>query len=69
MPIDRLVHLYAGIHETHGLHPQQKEALLWLIADLQQEITDVSKTPEEHAHSIARVTDISAHEATRGDFL
>jgi hypothetical protein len=65
MLMDCLVQLEARIHETQGLNPQQKEDLLWLISDLKQEIAGLSKTHEEHAHSIARFTDISAHEATR----
>jgi hypothetical protein len=65
MPIVTLVQLEARLQETHGLNPRQKEELLHLISDLKQEIAGLSKTHEEHAHSIARFTDISAHEATR----
>jgi Domain of unknown function (DUF4404) len=65
MPIDSLVQLEARIQETPCLNLQQKEELLRLLADLNQEIAALSETHEEHAHSIARFTDVSAHEATR----
>lgn len=65
MPIDSLVQLEARLQEAHGLDPRQKEELLRLISDLKQEITALSETHAEHAHSIARFTDLSAHEATR----
>jgi methyl-accepting chemotaxis protein len=65
MPIDSLEQLEARIRETHGLNAQQKDELLRLLADLKQEIADLSETHAEHVHSIARFTDISAHEATR----
>jgi hypothetical protein len=65
MPIDSLVQLEARIHEAHHLNPDQKQELLRLLSDLKQEIAALSETHEEHAHSIARFTAISAHEATR----
>jgi uncharacterized coiled-coil DUF342 family protein len=65
MPIDSLEQLEVRLQETYSLNPQQKDELLRLLADLKQEIADLSKTHEEHAHSIARFTDLSAHEATR----
>lgn len=65
MPIDRLVQLEARLQETHGLNLRQKEEFLRLISDLKQEIADLAETHEEHAHSIARFTDISTHEATK----
>jgi hypothetical protein len=57
--------LEVKLQGTHGLNPRQKEELLRLLSDLKQEIADVSKTHEEQAHSIARFTDLFAHEATR----
>ena len=65
MPVDSLVQLEARIHDAQGLNPQQKEEFLRLLTDLKQEITALSETHAEHAHSIARFTDLSAHEATR----
>src|SRR5215510_8310939 len=65
MPIDSLLQLEARLQEIHGLNPRQKEELLRLLSDLKQEISELSKTHEEHAHSIVRFTDLSAHEATR----
>jgi hypothetical protein len=65
MPTDSLGQLEARIQETQGLNPQQKAELLRLLAELKQEIAALSETQAEHAHSIARFTDLSAHEATR----
>src|SRR5262245_37676915 len=65
MPIDSLAQLEVRIHESQGLNPQQKAELLRLISDLKREIAALSTTHSEHAHSIARFTDLSAHEATR----
>jgi Domain of unknown function (DUF4404) len=65
MPVDSLVQLEARIHDAQGLNPQQKEEFLRLLTDLKREIARLSETHAEHAHSIARFTDLSAHEATK----
>ena len=65
MSMDSLAKLEARIQESHGLNPQQKEELVTLLSDLKHAIAELSKTHEEHAESIARFTDMSAHEATR----
>jgi Domain of unknown function (DUF4404) len=65
MPLDSLAQLEARIHETQSLNPPQKDELLRLLTDLKREIAALSTTHAEHAHSIVRFTDLSAHEATR----
>lgn len=44
-----------------------KDELLNLITNLKTEIDDLSKTHREHADSIVRFTELSAHEATRNE--
>jgi hypothetical protein len=65
MPLDRLAHLEAGISETQGRDPRQKEALIRLLSDLKPEMANASKTHDKPAQHMARLTDISAHQATR----
>jgi hypothetical protein len=65
MPIDTMAKLEANIEESQRLNPSQKAELLTLLAALKGEIADLVTTHEEHAHSITRFTDLSAHEATR----
>jgi hypothetical protein len=65
MPADTMAKLEAKIQETQHLNPSQKAELLTLLAALKGEIADLVTTHEEHAHSITRFTDLSAHEATR----
>jgi hypothetical protein len=65
MSLDSLTTLETKIQEATGLNAQHKTELLNLLADLKDEIADLSTTSVEHAHSITSFTDISAHEATK----
>ena len=65
MSLDSLTRLESKIQEATDLSLQHKIELLNLLADLKQELADLSTTSAEHAQSIRSFTDISAHEATR----
>jgi phage I-like protein len=62
---ETLSQIEARIRNAEAVKPESKEELLKLLATLQQEVADLSRTHEEHAQSIAGFTAISAHEATR----
>jgi len=53
------------IKKADALKSQERTALLKLIGELKVEITNLSKTHEEEANSIAGFTQITAHEALR----
>jgi hypothetical protein len=65
MPIDHMAQLEATIREHDGLTPQQKAELFAQLAALKADIAALATTPEGHAPRTARVTDVSAQEATR----
>jgi hypothetical protein len=65
MSIDKMAKLEAMIRENERLNPQQKAELFAQLAALKEEIAALATTHEEHAHRMARFTDLSAHEATR----
>ncbi len=49
-----------------SLGEEEKKELLKLLSTLETEVLDLSKTHPEEAESIAGFTQVSAHEATRG---
>lgn len=53
------------IQGSESIKEERREELLQLLATLKSEVAELSKTHDEHAQSIARFTEISAHEATR----
>lgn len=53
------------IKKTKLIQGGNKDELLKLVAELKSEITELAKTHPEHAESIARFADLSAHEAVR----
>ena len=53
------------IQSSESIKPERREELLQLLSKLKAEVAELSKTHEEHAQSIAKFTDLSAHEATR----
>jgi hypothetical protein len=57
--------LEATIREHDRLTPQQKAELFAQLAALKADIAALATTPAGHAHRRARVTDVSAQEATR----
>lgn len=53
------------IRQNNSLNEENKTELLNLLATLQPEITEISKTQAEHAESIAGFIERSTHEALR----
>jgi hypothetical protein len=62
---DTVSQIEARIRSADAVKDDRKEELLRLLDTLKSEVADLSKTHGEHAQSIARFTEISAHEATR----
>lgn len=50
-----------------GVKDESKTELLTLLGTLKSEVAELSKTHDEVAQSIAGFTQVSAHEATRGE--
>jgi hypothetical protein len=65
MAIENIATLEAKIRASNGLNAQQRAELLALLAELNREIVELSKTHQEHATSIASFTDLTAQEAMR----
>jgi len=57
--------LEAQLREAGNLSPERKAELLQLISTLKSEVSELSKTNEEEAQSIARFAEVSTLEATR----
>ncbi|HOX57944.1 MAG TPA: DUF4404 family protein [Candidatus Paceibacterota bacterium] len=53
------------IRSVEAVKEERRQELLELLGTLKSEVAELSKTHEEQAQSIARFTDVSAHEATR----
>jgi len=62
---DRIQKIEARINGTENISPETKTELIQLLTALRAEIAALPPTAEEDAHSIARFTEASAHEATR----
>lgn len=62
-----LADLSASLHRAESLSPEKRNELHELLATLEREVSDLSKTHSEHAKSITGFTSLSAHEATRGE--
>ena len=54
------------IANADSMGEEEKKELLKLLSTLETEVLDLSKTHPEEAESIAGFTQVSAHEATRG---
>jgi phosphoenolpyruvate carboxylase len=54
------------IESTDSVKSKDKQELLKLLSALETEIVSLSKTHPEHAESITGFTNVSTHEATRG---
>lgn len=50
-----------------AVKPEDREALVRLLATLRAEVDELARTHADEARSIAGFTDVSAHEATRGE--
>ncbi|MDJ0625115.1 MAG: DUF4404 family protein [Candidatus Caenarcaniphilales bacterium] len=53
------------LKESPNMQPQRKEDLLALLEKLKLEVSSLSETNQDDAHSIVKLTDLSAHEATK----
>lgn len=53
------------LRDTQSLNESNRSEILNLLSTLKIEIADFSKTNNEQAESITRLTGLSAHEATR----
>jgi prefoldin subunit 5 len=62
---DTLSKIEARIRSSDAIKDERKQELLQLIGTLKSEVSNLSKTHEEHAESIAAFTEASAREATR----
>lgn len=62
---ETIARIEARISETGTIQEEEKTELIKLLSELKAEVTELSQTHKEQAESIARFTDISAHEATR----
>lgn len=56
----------AKLRGADSIKEDRKQELLQLLGHLKSEVVTLSKTHEEQAQSIAGFTQISTHEATRG---
>ena len=62
---DSMKTIRTKIQQDTTITAERKTELLGLLAKLESEITNLSKTHSEHAESIAGFIEISTHEATR----
>ena len=53
------------IKETSTIEDKDRDELLKLLTNLEEEVSELSKTHPECAESITGFTQVSAHEATR----
>jgi hypothetical protein len=54
------------VKNTDSMGEEDKQELLKLLSTLETEVLDLSKTHPDEAESITGFTQVSAHEATRG---
>ena len=62
-----LEEIEARLAQTAAMTPESRVALLRLLATLKSEITALSEADADRARSIAGFTQVSTHEATRGE--
>lgn len=62
---ETIARIEARVRETGTIREEEKTELIKLLSELKAEVTELSETHKEQAESIARFTDVSAHEATR----
>jgi len=55
------------IQNIDSINNNKKKELIQLLSTLKSEIEELSKTQDEHAHSIAGFTEVASHEATRSE--
>lgn len=64
---DTIQKIEERLANSSSLTPENRAELLRLLATLKAEVSELSQSDAEHAQSIAGFTDISTHEATRGE--
>ena len=64
---DRIDKIETAVHSAANLPAETKHELLALLSELKAEVAPLHDTHSEDAHSIARFTDASVHEATRSE--
>ena len=62
---DTISKIEAQLDAAQSIKPERKRELHQLLETLKTEVSGLSKTHGEQAASIARFTEVSAHEATR----
>jgi len=62
---DTITKIEKQLHASQSLRPERREELLALLDTLKSEVKAISVTDREAADSIARFTEVSAHEAIR----
>jgi hypothetical protein len=62
---DTIGKIEARIQGSDAIKAERRQELLQLLGTLKSEVAELSKTHDEQAQSIARFTEVSAHEATR----
>jgi len=64
---DTIGKIEARIQGAETIKEERRQELLQLLGTLKTEVSELSKTHEEQAQSIAGFTEVSAHEATRAE--
>lgn len=64
---DTIGKIEARIQGAETIKAERRRELLELLGTLKSEVTELSRTHEEQAQSIAGFTEVSAHEATRAE--
>jgi prefoldin subunit 5 len=64
---DTLSKIEARIQSADAINSDKRRELQQLLATLKSEVAELSKTCPEQAQSIAGFTEVSTHEATRGE--
>lgn len=62
---DTLKKIEATIDKSCAVPEEKRTELQELLGRLKSEVSELSKTHDEHAHSIAGFTEVSIHEAIR----
>ncbi|MCU0772057.1 MAG: DUF4404 family protein [Verrucomicrobia bacterium] len=62
---DTIAKIEAQLNTAQAIKPERREELRQLLETLKAEVSALSTTHGEQAASIARFTEVSAHEATR----
>ena len=64
---ETITRIESQVREAEAIPATQKAELLKLLATLQREVSELSKTNHEDARSIAKFTEVSALEAIRSE--